>query len=125
MSISQIIVAIGIISLVLSNDTIKGFIFNVFKFMYNKPMAGIKNIINEMENSNQLKEKVNISEDVLYEENCKSCPVDVVQNLSLANIVTKWEELRNMCKDYNLSEAENKLEEVFPLLLNDKDKDIK
>jgi len=41
--------------------------------------------------------------------------------LSLSVIVGKWEELRTMCREYNLNEAEEQLDKVFPLLLDDKE----
>lgn len=47
--------------------------------------------------------------------------VYVEPELSLSVIVGKWEELRKMCRKYNLDDAEKKLDEVFPLLLDDKD----
>lgn len=42
-------------------------------------------------------------------------------SLSLSVIVGKWEELRTMCREYNLNEAEEQLDKVFPLLLDDKE----
>jgi len=36
---------------------------------------------------------------------------------SLTTIVSKWEDLTDACKDAGLSDAYNKLQEVFPMLI--------
>ena len=42
---------------------------------------------------------------------------DTDQETDLTNIVAKWETLSDACKDAGLSEAYNKLQEVFPMLI--------
>lgn len=38
-------------------------------------------------------------------------------DIDLTKIVSKWEDLSDSCRDANLKEAYNKLQEVFPLLV--------
>jgi hypothetical protein len=40
-----------------------------------------------------------------------------VPQVSLANIVAQWESLKKQCEQNGLTEAVNKLEEVFPLFV--------
>lgn len=42
---------------------------------------------------------------------------EVEQETDLTNIVAKWETLSDACKDAGLSDAYNKLQEVFPMLI--------
>jgi len=39
------------------------------------------------------------------------------EETSLTTIVSKWEDLTDACKDAGLSDAYNKLQEVFPMLI--------
>lgn len=42
---------------------------------------------------------------------------DGIPQASLANIVAQWESLKKQCEQKGLTEAVNKLEEVFPLFV--------
>lgn len=113
MSLSQIVILSAILFLVLTNDTVKIFLLSMFE----KVKLAISNAQKAKVEAVKVDSPVEIHSTAINK-------VAEVESPSLARIVSKWEELRNMCKDYNLTEAENKLEEVFPLLLKDEDKDI-
>jgi hypothetical protein len=65
-------------------------------------------------NQNTVKENLANSDEVIELDNS-------TKKDSLSDIVSSWEKLKNICKQNNLSEAEKKLEEIFPLLVK-KDK---
>lgn len=43
--------------------------------------------------------------------------VSGIRTASLSDIVYQWEKLRNMCRNHQLKDADQKLEELFPLLV--------